>query len=221
MVLHTIELTRPLRGYFEKFGWREPAILARLRDETIVRPNPHFQIAPEEGQFLSVLTRSMQARNVIEVGVFTGYSSLCIAEALPPDGRLVALDIDEEATAIARRYWEEWGVSDRVDLRLGPAVESMRRLLEEEGPGAFDMVFIDADKVNYEAYYELSLKLVRDNGLICIDNTLWEGKVAVSTENDEETAAIRDFNTMIHADERVQICLVPIADGVTLAVKRS
>jgi predicted O-methyltransferase YrrM len=180
-----------------------------------------MQIAPEQGQFMALLVQLLGATKTLDIGVFTGYSSLCVALALPPQGKIVACDISQEDTAVARRYWEVAGVADKIDLRLAPALETLEELLATGQAGTFDFVFIDADKRNYEEYYERSLQLIRPGGLIAIDNVLWSGRVADLQVQDARTQLIRAFNEKLHQDERVSLSLVPIADGLTLALKRS
>jgi len=179
-----------------------------------------MQIAPEQGQLMALLVRLAGARRCLEVGVFTGYSTLCVAAALPPDGRIMACDVNEAWTAIARRYWREAGVAERIELHLAPALETLDRLLAERQAGTFDFAFIDADKPNYWNYFERALELLRPGGLVAIDNTLWYGRVADPANHDDETEAIRGFNHRLHADTRVDLSLVPIGDGMTLARKR-
>lgn len=180
-----------------------------------------MQIAPEEGQLLALLVRLLEARNILEIGTFTGYSALSMALALPPGGRLLTCDINREWTDIARRYWHEAGVDERIELRLGRATDTLRSLQARESlANHFDIAFIDADKEAYRDYYEHALELVRPGGLLVIDNTLWSGRVAESGQTDPDTVAIRELNRYLHTDERIDLCLVPIADGVTLAHKR-
>jgi predicted O-methyltransferase YrrM len=176
-----------------------------------------MQIGPDQGQFMGLLLQLMGARTVLEIGTFTGYSALAMALELPEDGRIVACDVNEEWTSIGRRYWEEAGVSHKIDLRLGPAVETLRGLLSEGLAGTFDFAFIDADKTGYADYYELCLQLVRPGGVVAVDNTLWEGKVADPLVTDADTEAIRAFNAKLVADPRVSLSLVPIWDGLTMA----
>jgi caffeoyl-CoA O-methyltransferase len=179
-----------------------------------------MQIAPDQGQFMAFLIRLIGAKKALEVGVFTGYSSLCVALALPPEGKLIACDISEEYTAIARRYWQKAGVTDKIDLRIAPALETLDQLVTAGQTNSFDFAFIDADKENYLNYYERALQLVRPGGLIAVDNVLWGGAVADPAVQDESTQAIRAFNQTLHRDERVDLSLVAIADGLTLAMKR-
>jgi caffeoyl-CoA O-methyltransferase len=212
-------ITDALADYIREVTLREPETLRRLREGTEDHPRASMQIAPEQGQFLHFLTRLIGARNVLEVGVFMGYSSSWIALALPPGGRIVACDVSEEYTAIARQTWREAGVEDKIDLRLAPAIETLDGLIAAGQSGAFDMAFIDADKRNYSNYYERALQLVRRGGLIAADNTLWDGSVIDPADQDPDTEAIRAFNRKLHADERVALTLATIGDGVTLACK--
>lgn len=220
MSRQTIQIDDRLYEYLLGVSLREPEVLAELRAETARHPYAQMQIAPEQGQFMALLVRLMGATRCLEVGVFTGYSSLSVALALPPGGRVYALDVDPEATAIARRYWKRAGVEDRVELRLGDGTLSLDRLLAEGGAGTFDFAFIDADKEGYPAYYERSLRLVRPGGLVAFDNVLRGGRVVDPKARDSATEAIRAFNRALHADDRVDLSLVPIADGLTLARKR-
>jgi predicted O-methyltransferase YrrM len=216
----TIGLENQLYNYLLSVSLRETDILQRLRQETANHPYSTMQIAPEQGQFMALLMQLIAAKKTLEIGVFTGYSALCVALALPDEGRVVACDISAEYTAIARRYWQEAGVADKIDLRIAPALETLDRLLAQGEAGTFDFAFIDADKENYQAYYERSLQLIRPGGLIAVDNVLWSGRVADPQVQDHSTQAIRAFNQKLHQDERVTLSLVPIADGLTLALKR-
>jgi caffeoyl-CoA O-methyltransferase len=216
----TLSMTDALYDYLLAVSSREPEILRRLREETARLPNAGMQIGPEQGQFMGLLIQLMGARRTLEVGVFTGYSSLAVALALPPDGRIVACDVSEEWTAIARHYWAEAGVAGKIELRLGPAVETLDALLAEGQADGYDIAFIDADKENYDNYYERALRLVRPGGLIAIDNVLWSGRVADPEAQGESLAAIRALNAKLHRDERVTLSLVPIGDGLTLALRR-
>ena len=191
-------------------------MLRRLRDRTAAIPEHGMQIAPEQGAFMALLVKVMGARTCLEVGTFTGYSSTAVALALPPEGRLVCCDLSREWTDVAREAWTEAGVADRVELRLGPALETLDQLLTEGGAGRFDFAFIDADKPNYDGYVERALHLVRPGGMIAIDNVLWSGRVADPSDNDESTVAIRELNEKLAADERVEVAMVPIGDGLTL-----
>jgi predicted O-methyltransferase YrrM len=216
----TLNLTNTLYDYMLSVSLREPEVLRRLREETAAHPGASMQISPEQGQFMSLLVRLTGAVRAIEVGVFTGYSSSIVALAMPPEGRIVACDVSEEFTSVARRYWAEAGIAEKIDLRLAPAVETLDGLLAQGQAGTFDFMFIDADKRSYAAYYERGLELLRAGGLVLVDNVLWSGRVAEADANDPDTAAIRAFNEMVGRDERVDVSLLPIADGVTLARKR-
>lgn len=216
----TLNLTDSLYQYILAVSLREPDILRQLRQETASHPMSQMQIAPEQGQFMALLVQLIGARKTLEIGVFTGYSSLVVAMALPDDGKVVACDVDEDYTAIARRYWQKAGVAHKVDLHIAPAVDTLDRLLVEDQAETFDFAFIDADKSNYDTYYERSLQLVRPGGLIAIDNVLWSGQVADPDTQDNRTNAIRALNQKLHHDDRITLSLVPIADGLTLAMKR-
>ncbi len=220
MSKRTITLDDRLYDYLHAVSLREPALLAQLREETAALPEARMQIAPEQGQFMAMLVRVMNAREILEIGTFTGYSALAMALALPPDGHIVACDVSAEWTAIGRRYWREAGVAERIELRLAPAIETLEALLADGGEDRFDFAFIDADKSGYHAYYEACLKLVRPGGLIVVDNTLWDGRVADDSVQDANTCAIRAFNAALHDDVRVDLSLVPIGDGLTLARRR-
>lgn len=216
----TISLTEDLYTYLLSQSLREPAILAKLREETATHPESEMQIAPEQGQFMALLVRLMGAARTIEVGVFTGYSSLAVALALPEDGRITACDVSDEYTRTARRYWNDAGVAHKVDLRIAPARDTLASLLEEGRGETYDFAFIDADKTGYDGYYEQALLLVRRGGLVVLDNMLRGGRVADPTAADEATAAIRALNAKLRSDERVDLSLLPVADGLTLALKR-
>jgi predicted O-methyltransferase YrrM len=220
MANSTIGLENKLYDYLLSISLREPDILASLREETAKHPMAMMQIAPEQGQFMELMVQLMGATKTLEIGVFTGYSSLCVALALPPNGQIIACDVSEEYTAIARRYWEAAGVANKISLQLGPAINTLDKLIAHGQAGTFDFAFIDADKENYEAYFERSLQLVRNGGLIVIDNVLWSGRVADPQVQDESTTAIRSFNDKLRNDPRVTLSVVPIADGLTLALKR-
>jgi len=220
MANSTLGLENQLYDYLLSISLREPDILASLREETAKHPISRMQIAPEQGQFMELLVQLMGARKTIEIGVFTGYSSLCVALALPPNGQIIACDVSEEYTAIARRYWEAAGVANKISLQLGPAINTLDKLIAEGQAGTFDFAFIDADKENYEAYFERSLQLVRNGGLIVIDNVLWSGRVADPQVQDTNTTALRSFNDKLRNDPRVTLSVVPIGDGLTLALKR-
>ena len=216
----TIEVTERIWEYLVRETVHEPGVLARLRQETLALPTAQMQIAPEQGRFMALLIELSGARRALEVGVYTGYSSLSVALALPKDGSLVACDISEAWTQIARRYWLEAGVSEKIDLRIAPALTTLDRLLGEGAAGSFDFAFIDADKGNYLDYYERCLVLLRSGGLLAADNALWSGAVADSSKNDDDTRAIREFNARVANDPRVSASLVPIGDGLFLARKR-
>ena len=215
-----ITMSDELYAYLHRTSLREPEILARLRDETSGVPMSGMQISPEQGQFMRLLVKALDIRRAIEVGVYTGYSSLSVALAMPDDGRIIACDVSEEWTGIAQRYWKEAGVDHKIELRLAPAVETLDILIENDLGNSFDFAFIDADKTNYQAYYERALKLLRPGGLIAVDNTLWNGGVADPGNQTEDTIAIRKLNELIQADERVDMSQLPIGDGLTLALKR-
>ncbi|PSB21227.1 methyltransferase domain-containing protein [Phormidesmis priestleyi ULC007] len=216
----SLGLSDRLHAYAQSVSLREPDILAQLRQETAQLPAGMMQVAPEEGQLLALLIQLMGAKKTLEIGVFTGYSTLAVALALPADGKTVACDISEEFTAIARRYWQKAGVDRKIDLHIAPALDVLDRLLAEGHANTFDFAFIDADKENYDAYYERSLQLVRPGGLIAIDNVLWSGNVAKPKKQDASTVAIRALNKKVHRDPRVTISLLPVSDGLTLALKR-
>jgi predicted O-methyltransferase YrrM len=221
-IMSTVQtgVAEDLAQYIRSVTLREPEILKKLREETSKLPNAMMQIGPEQGQFMGMLMRLLGAKLTLEVGVFTGYSSTAVALALPDDGRIVACDVSEEYTSIARRYWREAGVEHKIGLRLAPAVETLDGLLAEGKSGAFDFAFIDADKENYDRYYERALKLLRPGGLIAVDNVLWHGKVLDPSVQDADTRAIRALNEKLHGDERIMVSLLPIGDGLTLACKR-
>jgi predicted O-methyltransferase YrrM len=214
-------VSEDLSKYIRKVTLREPEVLKRLRKETAKLPNAIMQICPEQGQFMGMLITLLGAKLTLEVGVFTGYSSTAVALALPDDGKIVACDVNPEYTAVAKRYWKAAGVEHKVDLRLAPAIETLDRLLADGKSGSLDFAFIDADKENYDAYYERALKLLRPGGLIAIDNVLWHQKVVDHSIQDADTRAIRTLNEKLHRDERVSISMLPIGDGLTLALKRA
>lgn len=205
-----------LYDYLLDASLREPELLARLREETMQLPEARMQIAPEQGQLMRWLVAVLGVRRALEVGTFTGYSALCVASALPEDGTLICCDLSVAWTDIARRYWREGGVEDRIDLRLGPARKTLLSLLESGMDSAFDFMFIDADKAGYIDYYELGLQLIRPGGVIAVDNTLWSGRVADPDDQDPDTLAIRGFNRRLVDDARIDLALVPIGDGFTL-----
>jgi len=205
--------------YIRKVGVRDDADLEKLRAETAAHPRGIMQISPEQGAFMSMLLKLIGAQRIFEVGVFTGYSAMVAAKAMGPKGRVVGLDISKEFTDIARRHWQSAGVADRIDLRLGPAVDSLKAMVAAGETGAYDFAFIDADKGNYDNYYELALTLVKPGGLIAIDNVLWHRKAMDMTVNDADTLAVRAINEKVIADKRVDACMVSIGDGITLAKK--
>ena len=215
-----VQLTEELYQYLWSSMNREPPILQRLREETAALPMAAMQIAPDQGQFMSLLAKLMGVRRALEIGTFTGYSALALALALPRDARIVCCDLSREWTDIARRYWREAGVAEQIDLVLGPALATLDRLLGEGAADSFDLAFIDADKANYRDYFERSLALVRPGGLIMIDNVLWGGAVIDRQRDDADTAAIRALNASLRLDDRIDIAMLPVADGLTLALKR-
>lgn len=219
MTNSTIAMTSQLQRYLIEHTVREPAILAALRQLTAKMPQAAMQIAPEQGQFMQLLVRLIGARRCLEVGTFTGYSALCVALAMPRDGELIACDVSLEWTQIARRFWREAGVDARIDLRIAPALTTLDALLQGGG-SSFDFAFIDADKENYLEYYERVVELLRPGGLLVVDNVLWGGAVADAAVQDAQTNAIRALNDRAHHDERVDLSLVPIGDGLLLARKR-
>ncbi|WP_071455566.1 class I SAM-dependent methyltransferase [Gloeomargarita lithophora] len=216
----TLHLTADLYGYLQDHSLREPDILQQLRQETQALSAAQMQISPEQGQFLAFLVQVIGAHRTLEIGVFTGYSSLAVALALPPDGQMVACDINPDTTQIARRYWEKAGVAHKIDLRLAVATDTLATLLAQGEANHYDLAFIDADKENYLIYYEQCLQLVRPGGLIVVDNVLWGGAVVNPAVQDRSTQAIRQFNQKLYQDERITLTMLPLADGVTLAWKR-
>lgn len=220
MSRRTTPLTDELYDYYLEVSLRESDVLRRLREETARLEKAQMQISPEQGQFMQLLVQLIGARLALEIGTFTGYSALCVAKGLPEDGKLIACDIDEEWPSFGMRYWAEAGVRDRIDFRVGPAIETLSDLIHEGMEESFDFVFIDADKRGLDDYYQMSLRLVRQGGVIAVDNTLWHGKVADDEVHDDDTMAIRGFNARVIDDERVDLSLVPIGDGLTLLRKR-
>lgn len=216
----SIELTKELYDYLLAHSLRESDVQKSLRNETADHPLSSMQIAPEQGQFMALLAKLIGARMVLEVGVFTGYSSLSVALALPENGKIVACDISEEYTAVARKFWKKAGVESKIELRIGPAGATLNALLDEGLKSRFDMAFIDADKTSYKDYYEKCLLLVRSGGVILLDNMLRSGRVADESVTDPNTVAIRALNEFLHTDDRVDVSLIPLADGLTLARKR-
>ncbi len=220
MSSNTLNLTPALYEYYQSHSLREPEVLQKLREQSDKMSMGHMQISPEQGQFMRLLIELLQAKKTLDIGVFTGYSALSVALALPPDGKVIGCDINVEWTKIARRFWEMAGVADKIDLRLAPALETLQTLIDGGEAGTFDFAFIDADKLNYLEYYEKALILIRAGGLIAIDNVLWSGDVADPAIDDKNTQAIREVNETVLHDERVTISMLPIGDGLTLARKR-
>jgi caffeoyl-CoA O-methyltransferase len=220
MSARTLGLDERLHEYLMSVSVREPQVLTELRRETALLPDAGMQISPEQGQLMHLLVELIGARRALEVGVFTGYSSICVASALPVDGELFACDVSAEYTDVARRYWRRADVEQRITLQLGPALQTLDGLIESGQSGSFDFAFIDADKENYLGYYERTLQLLRRGGLLAIDNVLWGGSVADPSNERSSTLAIRELNARLREDDRVSISLVPIGDGVFLARKR-
>jgi predicted O-methyltransferase YrrM len=214
----TLNLDDGLYQYLLDASLREHPALAEMRALTLTHPLARMQIAPEQGQFMALLVKLLGARRTLEIGVFTGYSALAVALALPDDGHVIGCDISTEYTDIGRKFWEKAGVAHKIDLRIAPALDTLDALIGEGHSGRFDFAFIDADKTGYAAYYERCLTLLRSGGLIAVDNTLWSGKVAQPAD-DEDTAALQEFNRKLHYDERVDLSLLPLGDGLTLARK--
>jgi caffeoyl-CoA O-methyltransferase len=215
-----LTIDTPLWDYIRSVTLREPEILRRLREETKDHPQANMQTSAEQGQLMALLVQLVGARRTLEIGVFTGYSSLAVALALPDDGRIIACDISDEYTKVARRYWREAGVERKIDLRLRPALETLDNLIATGHGNTFDFAFIDADKGNYANYYERALVLVRPGGLITVDNVLWYARVIDPKVQDADTRAIRAFNEKLHRDDRVWLSMLPIRDGLTLACKK-
>ena len=221
MSSRTIEMSDALYAYMHRVSLRESDVQRRLREETAALEYSMMQISPEQGQLMRMLTGLIGARRAIEVGVFTGYSALSVALALPEDGELIACDVSEEWTAIARRYWMEAGVASRIRLEIAPATETLDALLAEGRAGDFDIAFIDADKTSYDGYYERCLELLRPGGLVLIDNVLWGGAVADEDNRTEDTLALRALNAKLRDDARIELCMLPVGDGLTLARRRN
>ncbi|MCZ6804155.1 MAG: class I SAM-dependent methyltransferase [Proteobacteria bacterium] len=215
----SLQLTDQVYDYLLSVSLREPRILKECRDETSIHPLANMQIAPEQGQFFSFLIQILHVKKAIEIGVFTGYSSLSIAMALPEDGHLDACDIDPEMAAIAQQYWEKANVAEKITLRIGPAIDTLDKLIEANQENSYDFAFIDAHKPEYIEYYERLLRLIKPGGAILVDNVLWSGKPADDEKQDEDTVAIRQFNKHLLNDERVFISMLPVADGITLVMK--
>ena len=216
----TIGLSNELRKYMLNVSFRDDEILRQLREETLTLKEAQMQISPEQGAFLSILTKILNAKKTLDIGVFTGYSSLVVARELPDDGLVVACDTSTEWTSIAKKYWKLAGVDNKVDLHLAPAKETLEKLIEDGQASTYDFSFIDADKINYQSYYENSLILLKPGGIIAIDNVLWSGQVIDQTDFEPATRAIRSFNEKLYQDNRVSISMVPIGDGLTLAYKK-
>lgn len=218
---HQIEITPRLLDYVREVSLRDDEILSGLREATAALPGgTALQVMAEEGQLLALLVGLTGAHTVLEVGTFTGYSTLCMARALPPGGSLITCDITDRWTEIGVPYWERAGVGDRIEQRVGDAVKTLASLEEERGPDSFDLIFVDADKANYHTYYDRAVSLVRPGGLIVLDNTLFGGQVVDESVDDPDTRVIRELNTLVHADERMEISLLVMADGITLARKK-
>lgn len=220
MSAKSIGLDDELHSYLVEHGVRDTRIKRALRERTDEHEWSKMRISPEQGEFMALLVKLSEASRCIEVGTFTGYSALCVALALPEDGELICCDVNEEWTAIGVEYWKRAGVSDKIDLRIAPALETLAELIETR-PGQFDLIFLDADKANYPRYYEMSLELLRAGGVVLIDNVLWSGDVLDEDTTDPETIGIREVNAIARDDERVDLSMLPVGDGLTLARKRS
>lgn len=220
MSSETLSLTPQLYDYMLENSLREPAVLQALRAETKNQTMAQMQICPEQGQLMRLLIEMLGAKKTLDIGTYTGYSALSVALALPPEGKVYACDVDENWTRVARDFWQQAGVNDKIQLILAPAAETLQKFIDKGESGTFDFAFIDADKANYDEYYEKSLQLIRQGGLIAIDNVLWGGDVADPCINDASTTMFRKLNRKIHGDNRVTMCMVPIGDGLTLARKK-
>ena len=220
MANKTLGLDINLSEYLQQVSVRETAVLKQLREETEKQPMAIMQIAPEQGQFMALLVQLMGAKKTLDIGVFTGYSALVVALALPSDGQVIACDVNEETTQIAQQFWEKAGVAHKIDLRLAPTLETLEQLIAEGQNNTFDFAFIDADKSNYDNYYEKALWLLKPGGLIALDNVLWGGKVADTDVKDNRTQKIRNLNKKLHQDPRIVLSMLPLADGLTLALKK-
>lgn len=216
----TLNLNDNVYSYLLDNSLRENPLQKKLREHTLNITLSQMQIAPEQGQFMSFLIKLIQAKKIIEVGVYTGYSSLSMALALPKNGHITACDINKEWTDIAQEYWQQAGVDNKISLQLAPAIETLQHLINNHESNTFDLAFIDADKTNYDQYYEHCLTLLRPRGLLLIDNTLWGGSVADNQITDADTTAIRELNVKLKQDERIELSMLPIADGLTLCLKR-
>lgn len=216
----SIGLSDELHEYMLSVSLRESAVMKRVREKTADHPKSEMQIAPEQAQFFQFLIRLIGARRTLEIGVFTGYSALAVAEVLPPQGEIVACDVSEEYTDVAREYWAEADVADKIDLRIAPAADTLKSLINDGHAGTFDFSFVDADKESYDRYYEHSLRLLRPGGVVALDNVFRDGRVTDPETDEESVRAIQRLNEKIHKDERVDVSMLPLADGVTLAMKR-
>ena len=219
MTKQSIGLDDTLYQYLLSVSFRDRPVLRELREETALRPKAQMQISPEQGQFMYLLVKMLCATRILEIGTFTGYSALCMAMALPEDGYLLTCDVDENTTTTARRYWEKAGVAEKIELKVAPAIETLQAMNGQTPLPIFDFMFIDAEKTEYMEYYNLCLPLLRPGGVIAVDNVLWDGKVADNSTDDDDTRALREFNDTLFRDDRVEICMLPLADGLTLAVK--
>lgn len=220
MANRTLPMDDRIHAYLVGVAVEETETMRGLREATASMPNAMMQIGPEQGAFMGWLVSTLGAKRAIEVGTFTGYSALAVALALPEDGRLVCCDVSEEFTSVGKPFWERAGVAAKIDLRIGPAIDTLEGLLDAGEPGGWDFAFIDADKTSYDAYYEACLRLMRSGGVIAIDNVLWGGSVADPEDEKESTQALRALNEKVFSDDRVNACMVPIGDGLTLATKR-
>lgn len=220
MSIQSINLTPKLYTYLLEHSVREPSVLQALRKATQNHPGATMQISPEQGQLMALLVELTGAVKTLDIGTYTGYSALVVALALPTEGKVITCDVSQENTDVAKRFWEEAGVADKIDLHLAPAVETLQNLLNAGGANSFDFVFIDADKANYVAYYDLAFQLVRAGGIILVDNVLWDGRVADESNHEKDTNMIRALNEKIFKDKRVSITMIPIGDGLTVARKR-
>ncbi len=220
MTNRTLTIDDRLYRYLLDNSLRETPLMRELRELTLEQEMARMQIAPEQGQFMALLVELFGARKIIEIGTFTGYSALCLAQAMPADGRLICCDVNREWTAIGLDFWQQAGLQKKIELRIAPALQTLDDLLRGGEASCFDMAFIDADKTNYRGYYERCLELLRPGGLLMLDNMLWSGAVADPDDLGEDTLALRELNSMLHQDMRVSISLVPIGDGLTLARKR-
>jgi len=220
MSTQTLNLTPAVYDYLLRVSLREHPVLTQLREKTHEMTGYEMQISPEQGQFMALLIELLGAKKTLDIGTFTGYSALVVALALPPDGQVTACDVSEESAKVARSFWKQAGVENKIDLHLAPALDTLDALIKDGQAGSFDFAFIDADKANYPAYYEKALTLLRPGGLIAVDNVLWSGRVADDFDQEKSTQVIRQLNKQLHQDERVTLSMVPIGDGLTLARKR-